>query len=128
MKAAYASSLRDASKLHEAVKKGLNYGAGKLSMQQPDQQESQPPVVPSAEFLRLINGLRESSPQTYNLVVAARVAVTKSPKFYLDQALELESHTDQLQVWVTVKGVRLLIRHQGSRLVLDHFVVRNQLT
>ena len=86
------------------------------------------PVVPSKEFTRLINRLRELSPDTYRLVLAAQVALTSSPNLYFEQALQLDSHVDASQLWVTVKGVRLLIRDQGGQLFLDHFIVKNQLT
>ena len=97
-------------------------------MQQAEPNPEDLQLVPSAEFVRNINGLRTTSPVTYALVVAAQSALTASLKFYLDQACVLESHSDQYQSLVTVKGVRLLFRQSNGRHVLDHFVVRNQLT
>jgi len=97
-------------------------------MQHADKNGAVSPIAPSREFTRLVNRLREISPDTYRLVLAAQVALTNSPNLYFEQALELDSHVDASQLWVTVKGVRLLIRYHADQLFLDHFIVKNHLT
>lgn len=84
-------------------------------------------VTPTDDFLRRINRMKSESKFTYDKVRKAWQAYERAPDSFHDSALELTSHVDQLQVWVTVKGVRLLIRVQEGKRLVDNFVVRDHL-
>jgi hypothetical protein len=96
-------------------------------MQTPKSQVNPLTVTPSPDFNKAINELRLRSPQSYNAVIAAQAEIKKSPEHYTDQALRLGSHTDELQLWLTVKGVRLLIRYNDNRYILDQFILISHL-
>lgn len=100
----------------------------KFVEESPDPESLGPSLVtPTDDFLRRINRMKSESQFTYDKVRKAWQAYERAPDNFHDSALELTSHVDQLQVWVTVKGVRLLIRVKDGKRLVDNFVVRDHL-